>query len=685
MVHRNGKFTFSEISIGAWNIHNIWQRINSFRYNPDFLDFIKKKKVFGLIETHHTADETGDLRINGFKCFSLCRPKDKNKKRYKPSGGIAAYVHKSILPGVEKVPSSGSEALILKLRKEYFGIINDIFIVYAYCSPANSSIFSSDFMPADIYEDLGDKLSQCANKGSIILLGDMNARTQLLCDYIDNENNDYVPVPPPAMYDVDTVATEIRSNTDRGTNSYGAKFINLCKTVPLRILNGRKLGDLLGNFTCFTALGSSCVDYGAVSPELFNLVPYFSVAPPCLTLSDHTPIELGLKVKCDRVPVTSTNIELCTKPSKIEWDTNLTQKFKTIIESPNCKEALQGFLDTGVLPDQKSVDSAVGLVSNILLETAKLAGMQMRKGAVPRRAAKADQPFKRLQHPKWHDENCREKLKEIKITACSLKSDPKNSFLRGRIIVQNKEYKRLLKFKQKEFTDSLFSQLEGMHQSDPRKYMQLVNSLKSGSFDKVKPSDTEAISPDEWFRHFSNLLGKPPSNTESELRYNEYFQNNVDKLSSNLDQPFTKKDFIEAVRKLKNNKATCFDQVSNEMLKNGSEPLAKPLLLIFNTILKFNLYPNEWKKDILAPLHKSGDKTDVNNFRGLAYSSCLGKLFNSMLRQRLEKLCIDKCFVTPCQASGKAGAQTSDHLLVLKHIIHKYIKVGKQKLIYMLF
>ena len=117
MVHKNGTFTFSEISIGAWNIHNIWQKINYFRYNklhnPDFLDFIMKKKVFGLIETHHTADETGDLHINGFKCFSLCRPKDKNKKRYKPSGGIAAYVHKSILPGVEKVPSSGSEALIL--------------------------------------------------------------------------------------------------------------------------------------------------------------------------------------------------------------------------------------------------------------------------------------------------------------------------------------------------------------------------------------------------------------------------------------------------------------------------------------------------------------------------------------------------------------------------------------------
>ena len=145
-------------------------------------------------------------------------------------------------------------------------------------------------MPADIYEDLGNKLAQCSTKGSIILQGDLNARSKQLPDYIVDEENEYAPVPPPALYDIDTVATETRWNMDRGSNSYGPKLIEFCKTEPLRILNGRKLGDLLGNFTCFTPQGSSAVDYGAVSPELFRQVPYFSVAPLCLPLSDHTQI-----------------------------------------------------------------------------------------------------------------------------------------------------------------------------------------------------------------------------------------------------------------------------------------------------------------------------------------------------------------------------------------------------------
>ena len=161
--------------------------------------------------------------------------------------------------------------------------------------------------------------------------------------------------------------------------------------------------------------------------------------------------------------------------------------------------------------------------------------------------------------------------------------------------------------------------------------------------------------------------------------YEKYFQDNVDNLVSELDQHFVKKDYLEAIKRLKNNKATSFDQISNEMIKNGMEPLSKPLLLLFNTILKFNLYPKAWKLDILGPLHKSGEKTDPNNFRGLAFSSCVGKLFNSMLRQCLEIKCVENNFINVCQSSGKSGAQTSDHLLVLKHLIQKYLKVKHKK------
>ena len=204
--------------------------------------------------------------------------------------------------------------------------------------------------------------------------------------------------------------------------------------------------------------------------------------------------------------------------------------------------------------------------------------------------------------------------------------------------------------------------------------------LKDGSFDKQKNSDTSSVKADEWFSHFSNLLGKSHNPTEVDLQMEQFFKENVENISSDLDNLITKSELIKAIKRLKNNKSTSFDKISNEMLKHGLEPLSKSLLLIFNTILSFNIYPIEWKKDILGPLHKSGDKADPNNFRGICVSSCLGKLFNSILRNRLEEKCRKTNLINKCQASGKIIVRTSDHLLVLKHIIHKYTKVQKQKL-----
>ena len=334
MLQKSFPLHFSEIKIGAWNVNSIWKNINSFKYNklqnPNFLKVICKKKIFGLIETHHTADQADSLHIDGYKCFSLCRPKDKNKKRYKPSGGIATYVHESIKTGVEKLPISGSECIILKLKKDFFGLVNDIFLCFAYCTPSNSSVLNSDFMPTDIWEDLTNKLAQCQQKGDLILMGDLNARTKMLPDFIANENNDHIPVPPSDLYEADTAETECieRWNIDTGFNSYGTKLLNLCKNLPLRILNGRFLGDLLGNFTCFTPRGASAVDYAAVSPALLPQVRYFLVETPCLNLTDHTPIELGLAVNAVTMCSNEqTKIEMVPKPDKIVWDKNLAAKY----------------------------------------------------------------------------------------------------------------------------------------------------------------------------------------------------------------------------------------------------------------------------------------------------------------------------------------------------------------------
>ena len=99
-----------------------------------------------------------------------------------------------------------------------------------------------------------------------------------------------------------------------------------------------------------------------------------------------------------------------------------------------------------------------------------------------------------------------------------------------------------------------------------------------------------------------------------------------------------------------------------------------------NKILTTSIYPSAWKHNILTPLHKTGSLDDPSNFRGVAVSSCLGKLFSKLLQSRLESKCVREQLIDSSQGSGKKGSRTSDHLVVIRFLIDKYVTAGGKKL-----
>ena len=264
----------TDLPIVSWNIHGIFSRHAGFRYNKlhsaDFTSALGNVKIFGLIETHHVASEIDQLQLEGFKCYNVCR---KKKRQGRNSGGIAEYVHETITKGVQKIPSNGSENLMIKLKQNYFGLNRDVIICFSYCVPENSSYQVREQL--DIFGDLELKLSSVGTHVDKICLGDFNARTGIDLDYLDSEDNTDIPIPLD-LYEIDSERPLLRQNLDKMTNKYGNYLLSLCKSVPLRICNGRKLGDIFGSYTCYTPNGQSCVDYCLVSPRLFDSVQTFS-------------------------------------------------------------------------------------------------------------------------------------------------------------------------------------------------------------------------------------------------------------------------------------------------------------------------------------------------------------------------------------------------------------------------
>ena len=45
--------------------------------------------------------------------------------------------------------------------------------------------------------------------------------------------------------------------------------------------------------------------------------------------------------------------------------------------------------------------------------------------------------------------------------------------------------------------------------------------------------------------------------------------------------------------------------------------------------------PQTWCGGVITPIYKSGGRSDQANYLGICVSSCLGKLFCSILNQRL--------------------------------------------------
>ena len=93
--------------------------------------------------------------------------------------------------------------------------------------------------------------------GEVLVSGDFNARTGHLLDFIpyDSINETFSDCPVPLDYSPDSMLP--RNHTDTQSNLHGELLTTLCKTVNLRILIGRFLGDSHGKSTFYNLNGSS--------------------------------------------------------------------------------------------------------------------------------------------------------------------------------------------------------------------------------------------------------------------------------------------------------------------------------------------------------------------------------------------------------------------------------------------
>ena len=89
------------------------------------------------------------------------------------------------------------------------------------------------------------------------------------------------------------------------------------------------------------------------------------------------------------------------------------------------------------------------------------------------------------------------------------------------------------------------------------------------------------------------------------------------------------------LQELKPHKASGPDNISPRVLKELSDPLSKPLAEFFQNSIDAGIVPVQWKKAIVSPIFKKGDKHRAANYRPVSLTAVCSKLCEHIIAKSM--------------------------------------------------
>ena len=122
------------------------------------------------------------------------------------------------------------------------------------------------------------------------------------------------------------------------------------------------------------------------------------------------------------------------------------------------------------------------------------------------------------------------------------------------------------------------------------------------------------------------------------------------------------------------------------MVANTYDRLKPMYIALFNRVLEEGVVPESWLNGMIIPIYKcKGDRNDPDNYRGITLLSCLGKLFTSIINERLNKYADKIALINENQAGFRKKYSTTDHIFLFKNVIDLHLKQKKGKKLFCAF
>ena len=143
---------------------------------------------------------------------------------------------------------------------------------------------------------------------------------------------------------------------------------------------------------------------------------------------------------------------------------------------------------------------------------------------------------------------------------------------------------------------------------------------------------------------------------------------NVDYIDTSVKQHLvsinvSEEEVLETLKSLDPDKSSGADAIGPGVLKKCAYSLCRPLHHLFATSLSNHNIPSEWRIHVITPVHKSGDKSLVNNYRPISLLSNTSKILERLIYNKVT--CHVSRFMSSQQFGFLKNRSSVQQLLVL--------------------
>ena len=556
--------------------------------------------------------------------------------------GVGAFVRKEVAEFTSAIKDISNENIlwlqILTKKKP-------LFVAILYCPPNDDIILENTLL------NLQSNYDKLKMSGKVIALGDFNGRLGALTG-------------------------------DSIVNPRGKIIKTFCKDSGFAPVKAKQ--DVKWTLH-HKNQGQSISDIALINPRDLHSISHYFVHQNCSLGSDHRLITFNWNIQGNEF-LQSTNWNTPPLPF-IKWDAHKVSQFKTSID-PMIN---QWFNDHDELTDESHISNAV---------------LELCRGI-----HKAKVPLQRWRH------NCHTDPQPFEISSkakslikkrdgiLALIQDSKDRMERKAIMLKitdlQKEISKEIKNGEISHYKTIWKEIvEQKHSGEIEEYWKLMKRLKQQN-SKCLPGVIKAngvvISgkkdiTNEFAKTYSNVYkGKDreavqfnklnkknvcnPSTREKRNKIHKILQTVLKNNQvpgdegSMMNRPISSVELDDAIKKAKNNTSPGEDLITYDDISNGGPRLREALLKCFNAMWMEGITPSNLQRGEIIPIFKDGDMSSTTNFRPITLLSCVFKLYERILEDRLRSFLVSNSMIPDIQKGAQRKTGTTEALFSILSVL----------------